>query len=158
MRLSWISIPALIALSGSAQSLISAGLPLISSVEPGPGRVGDQLTALETNLGQDSVAALYLTDGSNDVKVVILEQSADEIRFRIREAWAFCAGDSHEGQRAEADRTAGEGRCRDRYGRVCAPERRVDRRARIGRSDLSRRAPTPRDGSFALWRNQGALR
>jgi hypothetical protein len=83
MPISLISIALLIALSGSAHSLLSTSLSLITSVEPDSGKVGDMLTARGTNLGQGTVAALYLTDGTNDIKMVITEQSADSIKFRI---------------------------------------------------------------------------
>ncbi len=57
--------------------------PLIASVEPDSGKIGDELTVKGNDLGSDSVAALYLTDGKTDVKVPMLAQSATSIRFRI---------------------------------------------------------------------------
>jgi len=58
-------------------------MPLITSVEPDSGRIGDELTAKGNDLGSDSVAALYLTDGKIDLKAPVLEQKATSIRFRI---------------------------------------------------------------------------
>lgn len=55
----------------------------MSSVEPASGKVGDVLVAQGTNLDRDTVAALYLTDGTTDIKVAIIEQSATSIQFRI---------------------------------------------------------------------------
>jgi hypothetical protein len=60
-----------------------AAMPIMSSVEPGSGRVGDLLVAQGTGLGQENVAALYLTDGKVDIGVPIVEQSATSIKFRI---------------------------------------------------------------------------
>ncbi len=57
--------------------------PLITSVEPNSGKIGDELTAKGNNLGSDTIAALYLTDGKADVKVPMLAQTATSIRFRI---------------------------------------------------------------------------
>ena len=56
---------------------------MMSSVDPGSGKVGDVLVIKGVNLGPQSVAALYLTDGTTDVKVPILEQTATSIRFKI---------------------------------------------------------------------------
>ncbi|MFN7998354.1 MAG: hypothetical protein U0Q18_32330 [Bryobacteraceae bacterium] len=55
----------------------------MTSVEPGSGKVGDVLSIQGVNLGPDFIAALYLTDGTTDVKVPILEQTATLVRFRI---------------------------------------------------------------------------
>jgi hypothetical protein len=58
-------------------------VPRMTTVEPASGTIGDVLTATGDNLDRDSVAALYLTDGKSDVKVVITEQTATSIKFRI---------------------------------------------------------------------------
>jgi len=58
-------------------------MPWISAVEPASGKVGDVLSIQGVNLGQDSVAALYLTDGNTDLKVLMIEQTSTSIRFRI---------------------------------------------------------------------------
>ena len=41
------------------------------------------ITARGSNLGRDRVAAIYLTDGTNDTKAVLVEQSATEMKFKI---------------------------------------------------------------------------
>jgi hypothetical protein len=56
---------------------------MMSSVDPGSGRVGDVLVIQGVNLGPESVAALYLTDDKGDVKVTIIQQTASSIRFKI---------------------------------------------------------------------------
>jgi IPT/TIG domain len=57
--------------------------PLLTAVEPGSGTYGDVLRVTGENLDQATVAALYLTDGKNDIKLVITEQSATAIKFQI---------------------------------------------------------------------------
>ena len=83
MGISLLSIPLLFALSLPANSPPQAGLPTISSVEPASGKVGDLLSIQGANLGQDTVAELYLTDGKTDLKVHMIEQTSTSIRFRI---------------------------------------------------------------------------
>jgi hypothetical protein len=83
MGISAMSIPLLVALALPASPQSSSVLPTMSTVEPASGKVGDVLVVEGTNLGQDTVAALYLTDGKADVKVNILEQTATSIRFKI---------------------------------------------------------------------------
>jgi hypothetical protein len=60
-------------------------MPLMNSVEPASGKVGDVLLIQGTNLGQDIVAGLYLTDGKTDLRVLMIEQTSTSIRFRIPE-------------------------------------------------------------------------
>lgn len=83
MRISLSSIPLYIALAVPAYSQPAAGFPLVNSVEPESGRAGDVLNAHGENLGQDTVASVYLTDGKTDTKVLIIEQTAKSIKFRI---------------------------------------------------------------------------
>lgn len=78
----WI-ILLLIALPIPTGAQDSNGVTTIQSVEPGSGRAGDVLKANGVYLDRNSVLALYLTDGSNDIKVVIVDQSATALRFRI---------------------------------------------------------------------------
>jgi hypothetical protein len=139
MRISWIPIPLLIALSGSAHLLQAAGLPLISSVEPGSARVGDQLTARGTNLGQDTVAALYLTDGSNDIKMIVLDQSADEIRFRI-------PPEATPGRFALMILTKG------------AEPKLIEQPVKVVVENITAESVRPRGGDSATWRSERALR
>jgi hypothetical protein len=78
-----VMIPFLFALVLPVDPPRQVGTPSISSVEPASGRVGDVLTAHGVNLGLDCVADLFLTDGKNDIKVPIVEQTATSIRFKI---------------------------------------------------------------------------
>ena len=83
MGISLLSIPLLVALALPANLQAQADMPLMSSVEPTSGKVGDVLSIQGANLGQDKVAQLYLTDGKTDLKVPMIEQTSTSIRFRI---------------------------------------------------------------------------
>lgn len=58
-------------------------MPQMQTVEPASGKTGDVLTASGANLDQNTVAALYLTNGKEDIKVEITEQTATAIKFKI---------------------------------------------------------------------------
>jgi len=60
-------------------------MPTMKVVEPANGKAGDLLTVTGENLDKTNVAKLYLTDGKIDVEVVILEQEATKIKFKIPE-------------------------------------------------------------------------
>ncbi len=84
MRLSFI-IPVLLGLllflplASSAQ----APTPRLVSVDPMSGKTGDAISVAGENLDKASVAELYLTDGKNDIKVVMTEQTATSIKFNV---------------------------------------------------------------------------
>jgi hypothetical protein len=85
MGLSLLTIPLLAVLAPlQANPQPPSGMPLMSSVEPAPGRVGDVLVVQGAGLGPDSLAALYLTDGKTDVKLLIIEQTSTSIRAAFR--------------------------------------------------------------------------
>jgi hypothetical protein len=58
-------------------------VPLLTAVEPGSGTYGDVFTVTGDHLDEATVAALYLTDGKNDIKLIIKEQAATSIKFQI---------------------------------------------------------------------------
>jgi hypothetical protein len=58
----------------------------VSSVEPESGKTGDVASAKGENLEKTKIGELYLTDGKNDFKVVIVEQSTGEIKFKVPKA------------------------------------------------------------------------
>ena len=65
--------------------------------------------------GKGSVAEMYLTDGKNDIKVVMTEQTPTQIKCKIPakvEAGPLQADGADQGQGTEADRTTGSGRSR----------------------------------------------
>ncbi len=83
MGLSAIACSLLVALALAGDPDSQAGMPLMTSVDPSSGKVGDVLSIQGVNLGSDTVAELYLTDGKVDVKVPIVQQTATSIGFRI---------------------------------------------------------------------------
>ena len=58
-------------------------IPQMQKVDPASARSGDVVAVTGDSLDQDTVAALYLTDGKEDVKVEITEQTATVIKFKI---------------------------------------------------------------------------
>ena len=60
-----------------------APLPRMISVEPTSGKVGDILTVTGENLEKTHVAEVFLTDGKNDLKVLVTEQGPTTLKFRI---------------------------------------------------------------------------
>ncbi|MGI8745343.1 MAG: IPT/TIG domain-containing protein [Bryobacteraceae bacterium] len=59
------------------------GFARVSSVEPDTGKVGDAVSAKGESLDKSKVGELYLTDGKNDTKATITEQTATEIKFKV---------------------------------------------------------------------------
>ena len=83
MRKSSLLIAVLFGLTASGVILAQSAMPLLQTVDPASAKIGDLVTVTGDNLDQNSVAALYLTDGKDDFKVEITEQSATAIKFRI---------------------------------------------------------------------------
>ncbi len=80
MKLSF-AISLLVAASFAANA--QTAMPRMASVEPMNGKVGDVLVVTGENLTKDNVAKLYLTDGTNDLQVDMMEQTATTIKFKI---------------------------------------------------------------------------
>jgi hypothetical protein len=64
------------------------GFARMATVEPESGKVGDPVSAKGENLDKSNIAELYLTDGKNDFKAVIVEQTGAEIKFKVPKAQA----------------------------------------------------------------------
>src|SRR5580698_1435230 len=82
MRLS-LFVSLLLAASFAA---FGQGTPKMTTVEPDSGKRGDVITVTGENLGKDTIAKLYLTDGGdgkNDVEVPMIEQTATSIKFKL---------------------------------------------------------------------------
>jgi hypothetical protein len=62
-----------------------AASPRVTGVKPSGGHTGDKLVVAGENLGADSVTRFFLTDGTNDHRVVMEEQKAGSILFAIPE-------------------------------------------------------------------------
>jgi hypothetical protein len=78
----WSVIPALLAALVSL-CLAQDAMPRMTTVEPGNGKAGDELTVAGENLDKPLVAKLYLTDGKNDLEVPVTSQAATAIKFKI---------------------------------------------------------------------------
>lgn len=83
MRKSSVVVVVLIALAASAVLAAQATLPQMQSVDPASAKAGDVVTVTGENLDQSIVAALYLTNGKEDFKAEITEQTATSIKFKI---------------------------------------------------------------------------
>jgi hypothetical protein len=59
------------------------GFSKLASVEPDTGKVGASASAKGENLDKLKICEIYLTDGKNDVKAKITEQSDSEIKFTV---------------------------------------------------------------------------
>jgi len=86
MRNSSLAIAVLIALAASVFLLAQATLPQMQSVDPASAKAGDVVTVTGENLDQSIVAALFLTNGKDDFKAEITEQTATSIKFKIPSA------------------------------------------------------------------------
>ena len=76
-------IPLLFLTALSATLCAFQNFSRLASVEPDTGKVGDEAIAKGENLDKSKIGELYLTDGKNDVKATITEQSDTEIKFKI---------------------------------------------------------------------------
>ena len=85
MRYSLFTLLAVLVLFVAAPQFAWAqdSIPRFSTVEPTAAKVGDLLTVTGENIGKDLVAEVYLTDGKNDFKVVVTDQSSTEIKFKV---------------------------------------------------------------------------
>ena len=55
----------------------------ITGVDPDSGKIGDTVGAAGEAMDKSKVDELYLTDGTNDFKVQIVEQTESMIKFKI---------------------------------------------------------------------------
>jgi IPT/TIG domain len=78
-----LSFAAMLLVAASFAAYAQQAMPRLASAEPQNGKVGDEITVTGENLAKDSVAKLYLTDGTNDVQVDISEQTATTLKFKI---------------------------------------------------------------------------
>jgi hypothetical protein len=83
MRISLITTAVLLAIALPALAQAPPPVPMLNTVEPASGKVGDAFAVQGENLDAAYVAALYLTDGKNDTKVTITEQTAAKIAFTV---------------------------------------------------------------------------
>jgi len=57
--------------------------PKLATVTPETGKAAAEYSTAGENLSKSEVKDLYLTDGKNDVKLEILSQAGDLIKFRV---------------------------------------------------------------------------
>ncbi len=60
-----------------------AETPRLATVTPEAGKPLAEFTTAGDNLEKANVGALYLTDGKNDTKVQVLEQTKESIKFKV---------------------------------------------------------------------------
>jgi hypothetical protein len=60
-----------------------SAMPRMTTVTPDTGKAGDVLTVDGENLEKSQVAELYLTDGKNDYKCEVAEQTSKAIKFKV---------------------------------------------------------------------------
>jgi IPT/TIG domain len=63
--------------------VVPLAVPMMRNVEPDSGKTGEVLEIQGENLGKENISAVYLTDGTTDLKVAVIEQTETSIRFRI---------------------------------------------------------------------------
>jgi len=88
MRLSLAAIAAVALLMfavppSTLQAVMQETLPKCVAVEPMSGKVGTEIVVTGENLGKEHVAELYFTDGKNDFKAVMSEQTDTQIKCKI---------------------------------------------------------------------------
>ncbi|HTW66913.1 MAG TPA: hypothetical protein VME17_19975 [Bryobacteraceae bacterium] len=59
------------------------GIPRCSAIDPDTAKAGDTVGVTCLHADKSNVAEVYLTDGKNDTKVAVVEQSADKIKFQV---------------------------------------------------------------------------
>lgn len=55
----------------------------VTAVDPATAKGGDTVTATGAAIDASNVDSLYLTDGTNDIKCDVVEQTATAIKFKI---------------------------------------------------------------------------
>ncbi len=85
MRISFVALVAAVALLLVQPLTPQQTMPRMTSVEPDTGKAGDILSVTGEHLEKANVAEVYLTDGKNDLKVVVSEQTGTLLKFKIPE-------------------------------------------------------------------------
>lgn len=70
-------------LSGFLLFPTALGAQRITTVEPLTAKAGDMVSAEGEGIGSANVDTLYLTDGTNDFKCQMVEQTATTIKFKV---------------------------------------------------------------------------
>jgi len=84
MRISIVFIISLLLVVMAAPPLMAQEtIPRCTTVEPTSGKTGTDIVVTGENIGKEVVAKLYLTDGKNDIELVIGEHTATTIKTKI---------------------------------------------------------------------------
>ena len=81
-----LSLVLTLLVAASFASYAQTTAPRMTAVDPPNGKIGDVVTVTGENLSKDTVAKVYLTDGGDgkgDIQVVVTEQTATSIKFKI---------------------------------------------------------------------------
>jgi IPT/TIG domain len=76
----WIFLTGIVLFSSLA---VAQNSPTVTGVDPALGKVNDTVTVNGSNVGKESVSAVYLSDDKNDYKTTIVEQSNDKITMKV---------------------------------------------------------------------------
>jgi len=84
MRLSllWLAL-LLLAVAAPPALVAQDAIPRMTTVDPMNGKIGAVIAVAGENMGKAVIAELYLTDGKNDIKCVMSEQTDTSIKFEI---------------------------------------------------------------------------
>ena len=79
-----LSLLALLAMAaGLVWAVDKTGAPYMKTVEPATAKAGDVVKVVGDFLDKTRVAEVYLTNRNTDLKVAIVEQTTDFIRFKV---------------------------------------------------------------------------
>ncbi|QOY89923.1 IPT/TIG domain-containing protein [Paludibaculum fermentans] len=81
--LTFLTMTLLVALAAPPLLLAQDSIPRCTTVEPASGKVGTEFVVTGENLSKDTVAKLYLTDGTADIEIPMSEQTATTIKAKI---------------------------------------------------------------------------
>lgn len=76
-------VVAMILAAGLAWTEDKNGAPYMKSVEPATAKAGDVVKVVGDSLDKTRVTEVYLTKGNTDLKVQIVEQTAEFIRIKV---------------------------------------------------------------------------
>jgi hypothetical protein len=83
MKLSSVGVLLVTAVLLPFSVLSQSALPRMTSVEPTEGKAGTVIAVTGENLEKSNVAEIYFTDGKNDLKLQVLEQTATSVKVRV---------------------------------------------------------------------------
>ena len=80
----FLAVFALLALAAAPRhTVLAQGGSKVTAVDPGNGKVNDQITVTGTNLGKTTVTGVYLSDDKDDFKATIVDQDTGKIVLKV---------------------------------------------------------------------------